>query len=492
MSVGMQLPDSWQGARVSVLGLARSGLALARVLGERGAQVLLSDTRPADQLASEIAQAQAVGAEVETGGHSERLLQADVLVMSPGVSLYAPVVQQAMSAGVAVAGEVEVAWSLCPRPILAVTGTNGKSTTCSLLQAALGERSRLAGNIGVPLVSEVSGDLAGVDFVVAEISSFQLETTHRFAPRLAMLTNVTPDHLDRHRTMQEYIMSKARLFAYQGLDDISICNADDEAARLVGAWVESGTLPSWPGFPPPTTEPRPVLWYSALGPVERGCWFSEGAFWLRLDEKPAQRLLTWNPANLPGPHNLSNALAACLAASCVGCAPADLEAALAGYGRMHHRMEEVGSCQGVLFVDDSKATNLSSVESALQSYADPVVLIAGGRDKGLDLAALGGMIAARCHALVAIGEAGPRILQEARDAGLSRAELAGDIHDAVRRAFALAPRPGVVLLSPACTSFDMFRNAEDRGDKFTQAARRLIDDQSEHVRPAGAVTMEER
>lgn len=473
------IPQSWNGQRVSILGLARSGLALARVLTAKGAQVLLSDQRGPEQLGDLAAQAQALGAEVEMGGHSDRLLDCDVLLISPGVSIYAPVVQQALQRGVAVAGEVEVAYRLCPKPLLAVTGTNGKSTTCSLLQEALGSRSRLAGNIGIPLVSEVSGDLTGVDFVVAEISSFQLETVHSFGPHLAMLTNVTADHLDRHRTMEEYVESKARLFAYQKADDWAIFNADDAEARKVGDWVAQGKLPLWPGYPPPQRSGARVLYYSVQHEVETGAWLQDGWFWLRLPGEEARKVLRWHFPNLPGPHNLSNALAACLAALCVGASCEQIEHAFANYHRMHHRLEEVGAHQGVRFIDDSKATNVSSVESALLTYEEPVVLIAGGRDKGLDLDELGQVIARHCHALVSIGEAGPQIAEHALKYGLRAHQRASSMEEAVEMAHSLAPRPGVVLLSPACTSFDMFQNAEHRGDVFAASATRLMEKMEE-------------
>ncbi len=465
--------ESWQGKRISVLGLARSGLAVAEVLGQRGARVLLSDQRSAEQLGDLIAQAQALGAQVETGGHSQQLLDCDALVISPGVSLYAPTVQQALEMGVPVMGEVEVAYRLCHKPLLAVTGTNGKSTTCSLLAEILGERGRLAGNIGVPLVSEVSSELPGVDYVVAEISSFQLETVHNFRPHLALLTNVTPDHLDRHKGMEEYIRAKARLFAYQQDSDLAVFNADDEAARRVADWVSQGRLPSWPHFPHPRQEARPVLFYSTELEVPHGAWLAEGQFWLRLPGQEAKAELVWDFPNLPGPHNLSNALAAFLAARLLGVPVARIAEAFTGYARMHHRLEVVCQSQGVTFVDDSKATNVSSVESALMTYQDPVVLIAGGRDKGLDLPLLGRVLAQHCHALVTIGEAGPQILAQAQSHGLVRGEQASSLMAAVERAFELCPRPGVVLLSPACTSFDMFLNAEHRGDEFARCARQV-------------------
>ncbi len=473
------IPQSWSGQRVSILGLARSGLALARVLAAKGARVLLSDQRGPEHLGDLPAQAQALGAEVEMGGHSDRLLDCDVLLISPGVSIYAPVVQQALQRGVAVAGEVEVAYRLCPKPLLAVTGTNGKSTTCSLLQQALGSSSRLAGNIGIPLVSEVSGDLTGVDWVVAEISSFQLETVHSFRPHLALLTNVTADHLDRHRTMEEYVESKARLFAYQTADDWAIFNADDAEARRVGEWVAKGQLPLWPHYPPPQQSHAKVLHYSVQHEVQQGAWLQDGWFWVRLPGAEAHKVLRWHFPNLPGPHNLSNALAACLSALCVGASSGQIEHAFANYHRMHHRLEEVGAHQGVRFIDDSKATNVSSVESALLTYEEPVVLIAGGRDKGLDLDELGQVIAKHCHALVSIGEAGPQIAEHALKYGLRAHQRAASMEEAVEMAHSLVPRPGVVLLSPACTSFDMFQNAEHRGEVFAASATRLMEKMEE-------------
>ncbi len=473
------IPQAWEGQRVSILGLARSGLALARVLAAKGARVLLSDQRQAEQLGDLPAQARALGAEVEMGGHSDALLDCDVLIISPGVSLYAPVVQQALQRGVAVTGEVEIAYLLCPRPLLAVTGTNGKSTTCSLLQEALGSRSRLAGNIGVPLVSEVTGDLTGVDYVVAEISSFQLETVHAFRPHLALLTNVTADHLDRHRTMEEYVQAKARLFAYQSQDDWAIFNLDDAEARRVGEWVAQRSLPLWPHYPAPGDQGAKILHYSVHQEVAQGAWLQDGWFWVRLPGSEARKVLRWHFPNLPGPHNLSNALAACLSAVCVGATGEQIEHAFASYHRMHHRLEEVGALAGVRFIDDSKATNVSSVESALLTYEEPVVLIAGGRDKGLDLDELGQVIAKHCHALVSIGEAGPQIAEHALKYGLKAHQRASSMEEAVEVAHSLAPRPGVVLLSPACTSFDMFQNAEHRGEVFAASASRLMEKMEE-------------
>ena len=461
-------PEQWKGTRVGVLGLARSGIALAKVLTKLGAHVLVSDTRKPEQLPVE--EAVRAGAEVETGGHSVKLLQTDLIVISPGVSVHADIVQKALQAGVPVTGEVEIAWRLCPKPLIAVTGTNGKSTTSSLIDRSLAPRSLLAGNIGVPLVAEVSGELGGVDWVVAEISSFQLETVHQFRPRISVLTNITPDHLDRHRTMEEYMAAKCRLFWRQTEQDYAVFNQDDELAAKAADLLSEGKLPAWlPGFPPLEQKPNPIVWrYSVQGPVPQGVWYQDGFV-----KENGNTLFRWDFRGLPGPHNLSNGLAACAAARLAGARPEQIEKAFREYGNLHHRLELVGTHNGIRFIDDSKATNVSSVEAALDTYHEPIVLIAGGRDKGLDLEGLGAIIARKAHGLVAIGEAGPTIAEAASRHGLKNVQRATSMDDAVQRAFRMAPAGGVVLLSPACTSFDMFLHAEDRGDKFAESVRRL-------------------
>ncbi|CAM9991542.1 unnamed protein product, partial [Phaeothamnion confervicola] len=464
----------WKGAHVGVLGLARSGLALARVLGGLGAHVLVSDSRPESAIAAAAEEARKLGAEVETGGHSDRLSSVDLLVISPGVSVHAPVVQEALERGTPVAGEIEVAFRLCPLPIIAVTGTNGKSTTCSLIEKCLAPRSLLAGNIGVPLVSEVSSvNPADLDYIVAEISSFQLETTHGFAPKVALLTNITADHLDRHRTMEEYVAAKSRLFSHQGTGDFAIFNADDEWAGRVADWVAQGTLPDWlPGFPHRQPQGPELFRYSALGPVDQGCFLDGKDFIFRrggVDEV----LLRWDFPNLPGPHNLSNALAAALTVRLLGVGSERIREVFAAYGRLHHRLELVETFSQVRFIDDTKATNISSVEAALETYPEPTVLIAGGRDKGLDLDLLGQVIAKHAFGLIAIGEAGPTISQASRAAGLQRIESGSSMQEAVDKAYEMCPRPGVVLLSPACASFDMFNNAEHRGEVFAASVKTL-------------------
>lgn len=475
-----QLPSDLKGFRCSVLGLARSGLALAKVLIPKGAKVFLSDSRSADVLQSAQAEAESLGAEVETGGHTSRLLDCDCLIISPGVSVHAEIVQRAISQGVPVVSEVEIAHHMCPWPMIAVTGTNGKSTTCSLVQEFLAPKSFLAGNIGLPLVSEVDQhrDDPAIEWAVVEISSFQLETVHRFAPRVAVLTNITPDHLDRHRTVAEYAAAKARIFAQQLQSDIAIVNLDDELAKLEYDKLLRGNKTPWlNGFPKPNQTAPIVYGYSSKNgeAIRQGCFFQAGQLWFRGNDGSDVALMNWDFPNLPGPHNLSNAVAAVLVGFLLGVSVERMQAVLSNYGRLHHRLELVEEIGGVRFVDDSKATNVSSVEAALQTYSEPTVLIAGGRDKGLDLPLLGQVIAKHAHALIAIGESAPQITQHALLAGMELAKIrqATTMQDAVRQAFEVCPSPGVVLLSPACTSFDMFNNAEHRGQVFAQSVRDL-------------------
>ena len=464
---------NFEGKRVVVLGLGKSGVALARELTARGARVLVSDARSPEALEEPLSELEGLPVEVETGGHTDRVLAGDMLILSPGVSVHHPRVREALERGVLVTGEVEVAWRLSRAPFVAVTGTNGKSTTATLIHRILGPRSILAGNIGTPLVAEVAQAPEG-GYVVAEVSSFQLETVHDFCPRVAVLTNVTPDHLDRHPDLDEYFAAKARLFALQGPEDAAILSADDPEADRMARLLEEGRLPRWlPGFPPPPGPARPqLLRYSARGPVERGAWFEDGNLWYR-DGGPAEPLGPWGFAGLPGPHNLANALAAVAAGRWLGVPVGEIRAALEGHRPLHHRLEEVGVRGGVRFIDDSKGTNPGSVEAALESYSQPIHLIAGGKDKGTDFTDLGRAIARRARTLVLLGEAAPRLADCAREAGMDRIQVCASLQEAVETAWKNAQPGDVVLLSPACASFDMFRNAEDRGRRFAEAVLAL-------------------
>ncbi|MEW6278591.1 MAG: UDP-N-acetylmuramoyl-L-alanine--D-glutamate ligase [Candidatus Eremiobacterota bacterium] len=466
------VPEDLSDRSVAIMGAGKSGLALMRELTARGARVFLSDQRTA----GELGELPLEGVELELGGHTDRIYRGrDLVVISPGISVHHPILVEARQHGVPVAGEVEMAYRFCRAPFVAVTGTNGKSTTATLIHRMLEPRSILAGNIGSPLVAEVT-PLGPDRLVVAEISSFQLETTHRFRPQVAVLTNITADHLDRHPTFQEYVAAKARLFSFQTPEDLALFSSDDPESRRLGQQLRQGRLPAWlADFPAPESPPRPrVLEFSTRGPVARGAWLEHGLVRFRMGGE-AERLFPWGFPGLPGPHNLSNALAAVAVARALDVPAERIKSVLASHQTLHHRLELVGEVGGVRFVDDSKATNPSSVEAALDTFEGPIVLIAGGKDKGTDFTSLGVKVRQRARHLVLIGEAAERLEAAARKAGMESVYPCGfDFERAVDTAAGLAEPGGVVLLSPACASFDMFKNAEDRGEQFRALVERRM------------------
>ncbi len=471
------IPTDFSGRRVSIMGLGRSGLAVARTLSALGARVFISDTRSQEELGELWEHAcRLPGVEIETGCHSQRLLEGcDLLVLSPGVSVHHPLVQLALKQGRTVTGEVELAYHLSPVPFIAVTGTNGKSTTATLIHKFLEPRSILAGNIGVPLIEEVSRiERETKDWIVAEISSFQLETVLSFRPRIAVCTNITADHLDRHTCFEEYFAAKARLFSFLTSEDKVILNGDDQLCRKLGELLVSGHLPAWlPGFGKPRTISKPeVCYYSVYDKVPRGIWLSRGKIFIAGKEGDPEYLMPWPNDSMVGPVR-SNALAAIFVAWLLGVATSRIEAVLQSFKPLHFRLEEVGRIKGVRFINDSKATNVASVIAALNSFEDGVVLIAGGKDKGADFESLARVVAVRCKHVVLIGESASKIGNSVKAMGLNSIHYCDTLRDAVLSAYRLAYPEGVVLLSPACASFDMFDSAEDRGQQFNRLVAEL-------------------
>lgn len=453
-----------------VIGLGKSGLASAQVLRSRGVTVYATDEKPPNQLEDAVAVVESCGAEfVEPSALPSILEKLTSAVLSPGVPLTSPVVRAVQQHNVPVFGEIEVAFRLCKAPIVAVTGTKGKSTTTALIGHLLRECGRtvhVGGNIGNPLINEVL-DAQPQDWVVAEVSSFQLETIRSFKPRVAVLLNVAPDHLDRYHSMDEYAEAKYRIFANQSASDFFVGNLDD--GRVASLDVELG-------------EPRMrsrQLWFTMHDRHDNATMYlhGDGITYAPIagDPRPI-RLLRRSDIPLAGEHNVQNVMAAMLAALAVGCEPIALRDALASFRPMPHRLEPVAEIDGVLYVDDSKSTNPGSVIAALHSYDRPIVLIAGGRAKGTDFIELGVAIKQRAKALVAIGEAADEISRAAKGVKTIRAAT---MDEAVRKASEASKRGDVVVLSPGCASFDMFRSAEDRGEKFVAAVTALRE-------PAGA------
>ena len=434
------------GKSVLVLGLGVSGRSAANFCAAHGARVVAADERAADAI--EAIQTLEAGIERVVGRPFPDAAGFDLVVPSPGVApaRYAAAARR-------VWGDVELAFRALPVPIVAVTGTNGKSTTTRLLELLLrgaGLRARAAGNLGEPALSLVGEAL---DVAVLEVSSFQLETTEAFRPRVAVILNVTPDHLDRHGSFEAYRAAKALILAHQQAQDVAVLNFDDPSVRSLAAQAHGRVLP-----------------FRTAGALAHGVCFDAGAVVLR-DEGGSCLRISLDGLQLAGAHNLENTLAALAAAWAAGAEPERAASALAGFRGLPHRMEEVARVAGVLYVNDSKATNPSAAQRSLASSDTPVVWIAGGRDKGLDFGPLAEAATGRVRAAVLLGEAAGKL----EDALAGRVESHGviSLEQAVRAAAQLAHAGDVVLLAPACASQDQFRDFEERGERFRAAVAAL-------------------
>ncbi len=437
--------------RVLVVGLGRSGLAAALFLRRKGAQVTVSDIRSAEALGKEIPKLLEEGIAVEAGGHGLLTFRRqDLLVVSPGVPLDTPEIKQVRAFGQRIIGEVELASRFLQGRTLAITGSNGKTTTTSLCGAILsasGVPTLVGGNIGVPVAALAESSHAD-GWNVLEISSFQLETTESFRPDIAVLLNITPDHLDRHGSFEDYQAAKERIFANQGPEDALVLNADDEIAHRAAARARSR-----------------VFWFSRTRVIKQGAFVYNGAIVFRPSEQaPAEPVLPIAEINLKGAHNLENVLAAVCATRLAG-VPADtIRGAVARFQAVAHRLEFVARVRGVEYYNDSKATNVDAAAKALASFEGGVHLILGGKDKDSDYRALRPLIEGRVRAVYLIGKAGEKIENHLRGAAPLR--RAGTLARAVELASEASVAGDTVLLAPACASFDQFRDYEDRGEQF--------------------------
>jgi UDP-N-acetylmuramoylalanine--D-glutamate ligase len=439
-----------------VVGLARSGAAIASVLAGRGETVLGVDSGAPEEAAG----LDRAGVEISLGVDGTRQLdRARTLVKSPGVPQDAPVVAAARKRGIAVTGELELAWRMIPNGFCAVTGTNGKTTTTELighLYRTAGRPVAVAGNVGTPLSSLVG--VIDPDVTVAcEASSFQLEDTDYFGPECGVLINISPDHLDRHRTFQNYLDAKLRIFRNQGNDDATVYNGQSEELSK----VDLGGCGRLVRFcPAEEAAPDPDCAVSMRDGVIFG------------GEEP---LLGAGELRLPGAHNVENAMAAAAAALASGLPRDAVAEGLRTFEGVRHRLERIRELDGVLYVNDSKATNVSSAFAGIRSFDGGVRLIAGGRPKGESFEPLAGAVAERCVACYLIGEAADEMRRElaaAADAGVD-ISISGTLEDAVESAAADAKPGQVVLLSPACASFDAFKDFEERGDRFRELVEGL-------------------
>ncbi|HZI79502.1 MAG TPA: UDP-N-acetylmuramoyl-L-alanine--D-glutamate ligase [Vicinamibacterales bacterium] len=444
---------SVDGRRVVVVGAARSGIAAAELLRRRGARVTLSESRASFAEAEALA---ASGVHVETGGHQAATLAgADLVVVSPGVPVEQPAFAAAREKGVEIIGELELAWRWLKGRVIAITGTKGKSTTTTLVGRMLDAAGRhvlVGGNIGVPVSAQVDASTDRTVHVV-EVSSFQLATTTRFRPWIAVWLNLTDDHLDRHASLQEYGDAKARIFANQVPSDFAVVNADDAAVARYSAQTFATRV-----------------WYSGADAVPDGYAVSDG--WIgRQTASAFERLVPVAAVRVPGRHMLGNVVAATAAANLAGAGAGPIEQAVRGFTGLEHVMEPVGAIGKVRFVNDSKATNVGAARMSIESFEAGVVAIIGGHYKGGNFGELKDALAGRGRGVVAIGEAAAQV--EAAMAGGPPVVRADSMAEAVARAYDLVGHEGVVVLAPACASFDWFRDYAERGRSFKQEVARL-------------------
>jgi UDP-N-acetylmuramoylalanine--D-glutamate ligase len=441
-----------KGRRVTVVGLARSGAAAARLLLRERALVSVTDRRPAQEL-TEWTSAFAPG-EVTwfLGGHPDEAFRgAELIVLSPGVPAVNPPLQSARALGIPIWSELELASRFVSAPISAITGSNGKSTTTALtgeICVAAGRRTFVGGNYGVPL-SEATLPGAAWGEIVAEVSSFQLETVTTFHPAVAALLNVTPDHLDRYPDFRSYAAAKRRIFERQGPEDAAVLNADDPVCADP-AFVANLVA-------------RRVYFSRLTAPAGDAVWVDADAIVYRLRGQTG-RVLPIDRLRIAGVHNLENALAATAVALLRGIDPSVIAAVLSEFRGLEHRMEFVRELHGVRYINDSKGTNVGAVEKSIESMTSPVILIAGGVAKGADFSQLRPLAARRIKKAVLIGQARPQLRQAFE--GVTTVTEASGMEEAVRIASQSAVPGDVVLLSPACASFDQFRDFEDRGRRF--------------------------
>jgi UDP-N-acetylmuramoylalanine--D-glutamate ligase len=448
----MTAPDfTVSGQKVLVVGAARSGVAAAHLLARRGAHVTLTDRKPQIPEAAEL---RAAGVALELGGHVTATFEtSQLVVLSPGVPIDLPEIARARAAGVTVIGELELASRWLRGPIVAITGTKGKSTTTTLvgrMLEAAGKRVLVGGNIGYPVSAQVDASTADTVHVI-EASSFQLETTDTFRPWIAALLNFSPDHLDRHPDEAAYAAAKLRIFANQGSQDWAVVNADSPEAIEMTQHVRAR-----------------IVTFGVEQPAD--VHVGRGFVWQRTSEGDIP-LLPVAAVHLHGRHMLSNVVAATAISHLAGASGASLARALEGFHGLEHVMEIVASRGGVRFVNDSKATNIDAAARSIESF-DKVVAIIGGKFKGGDFADLAEPLRAHGRAVVAIGEARPMVTAALKQ--VVPVVEADSLADAVRRAWDLAVPDGVVLLAPACSSFDMFADYAERGRKFKEEVRRLI------------------
>jgi UDP-N-acetylmuramoylalanine--D-glutamate ligase len=445
--------------RVLVVGLGKSGLSAAMFLRAQGARVTVSDTRSAVALANEIPALLDAGIMVESGGHGLLTFRRqDLIVVSPGVPTDTPEVKQAKAFGLTVIGELELASRFLQGQVVAVTGSNGKTTTTTLLGKIFSDAglpTLVGGNIGLPVIDLVTKSTPGTTSVL-EVSSFQLETVEEFHPHIAVVLNITPDHLDRHGSFENYAAAKSRITGRQGPDDFLVLNAEDKAAQMMALKTKAQ-----------------IYWFSGRRPIKQGAFvYGESIVFVAGEGAKTEPVMPVTEIYLKGSHNVENVLAAVCAARLAGVSAEKIRSSVADFKAVEHRLELVKSVHGVEFYNDSKATNVDAAMKALASFDGGIHLILGGKDKDSDYSLMAELLKERVKAVYTIGTAAEKIERQLH--GVVKMVQAETMQVAVWEAAKAAVSGDVVLLSPACSSFDQFENYEHRGRVFRQFVNELI------------------
>ena len=454
----MKNADIWSGRRVVVLGMARSGVAVAKCLHELNAKVLVNDLKPREAC-PEAEELEKIGIPVICGSHPDDLIHDEVewLVKNPGIPYDAKPVVQALEKGIPVITEVEIAGRLSDAPMIGITGSNGKTTTTSLVGEMLtksGIQNQVAGNIGQALTEVVRHNPEN-KWLVAELSSFQLKGTRQFKPDIAALLNVYPAHLDYHKDMDDYIASKMKLFINQTSEDVAVLNWDHPKCKSLACQIESD-----------------IWWFSRMSEVPKGVFIREGMVTARIGDE-AEPVIPVKEIALRGEFNLENVLAATAISLAAGAKTSAIGEVLKSFRGVEHRLEYVATINGVRFYNDSKATNPQAAFKALDSFDEPVVWIGGGLDRGTDFKELIPVLQKRAKALIAYGQTKDILTKRGADAGLKEVHGVDCLEEAVKQAFELAEPGDVVLLSPACASWDQYTSFEERGSIFKETVHSL-------------------
>jgi len=449
-----------KGKNVLVIGAAVTGMPVVIELLKLGANIILNDFKKEDELGDIVDQLHKLNVRTIFGGHPIELAnECDFIVISPGVPTDIPLVEKAKSLNKKVISEIELAYGLTDTPIAAITGTNGKTTTTALLgeiMKASGRKTFITGNIGHPMISEVCNSNID-DVFVLEVSSFQLESTEEFKPKVSALLNITPDHLNRHKTMENYIEAKSRVFINQDKDDFTILNKDDDlTSKLINK---------------PKSK---VLLFSRIEEIKQGAFVKDNAIYIRVDDKE-EFIINIDDIYIPGKHNLENALAASLIAYCLGVTPEIIARILSEFKGVEHRIEFVEELNEVIYYNDSKGTNIDASIKAVEAMKRPIILIAGGMDKGSEFDEFVKTFKDKVKFLILLGETADKIERTAREYNFSNTHKVKSLGEAVKKSYEIAEPGDCVLLSPACASWDMFNNYEERGTffkKFVSGLRR--------------------